>query len=120
MPCGRGQHHWHAGALHLEHVLTGDLNHPVVMPPPLCYAALNCEPPPNLSTYSHKFGKAGWHACEQAALGAGMRCIITYTSSTKPESFDGAERIFGDIPDDINLETLRERPEGGGVPDDRR
>ena len=30
----------------------------------------------------------------QAALGADMRCIITYTSSTATEAFEGAERIF--------------------------
>ena len=29
----------------------------------------------------------------QAATGAGMRCIITYTLNTKPGNFDGAERI---------------------------
>ena len=30
----------------------------------------------------------------QSALGADMRCIITYTSSTATEAFEGAERIF--------------------------
>ena len=30
----------------------------------------------------------------QAAKGAGMRCMITYTSSTEDQNFDGAERIL--------------------------
>ena len=29
----------------------------------------------------------------QAAKGAGMRCMITYTSSTEDQNFEGAERI---------------------------
>ena len=29
----------------------------------------------------------------QAATGAGMRCMITYTSSTESEDFEGAERV---------------------------
>lgn len=33
----------------------------------------------------------------QAARGAGMRCVITYTSSTRDEAFEGAERIVADV-----------------------
>jgi len=29
----------------------------------------------------------------QAATGAGMRCMITYTSSTEDQDFHGAERV---------------------------
>ena len=32
-------------------------------------------------------------SCAQAALGAGMPCLITYTRSTKSEDFQGAVRI---------------------------
>ena len=33
----------------------------------------------------------------QAAKGAGMRCIITYTSSTDDQDFEGAERILSGL-----------------------
>lgn len=33
----------------------------------------------------------------QAAKGAGMRCMITYTSSTEDQDFDGAERILSQL-----------------------
>ncbi|KAF8062961.1 haloacid dehalogenase-like hydrolase domain-containing protein [Scenedesmus sp. PABB004] len=33
----------------------------------------------------------------RAALGAGMRCVITYTPSTREEEFPGAERIVADV-----------------------
>jgi len=39
-----------------------------------------------------------------------MRCIITYTSSTATEGFEGAERIFGDIPEDLTISQLRSPP----------
>jgi Haloacid dehalogenase-like hydrolase len=39
------------------------------------------------------------HRLTQAALGAGMRCMITCTSSTAREAFEGAERIFGESPE---------------------
>ena len=46
----------------------------------------------------------------QAALGAGMRCVITYTSSTASEAFEGAERVFEDLPDTFTLDHLRAPP----------
>jgi hypothetical protein len=53
----------------------------------------------------------------QAALGAGMRCIITYTSSTKDQDFEGAERIMESlVADDATLAVLSR---GGSVVDDR-
>ncbi|CAL8465903.1 g5439 [Coccomyxa elongata] len=52
----------------------------------------------------------------KAALGAGMRCIITYTSSTKDQDFEGAERIMEGLSDDANLGVLSQ---GGPVVDDR-
>lgn len=64
-----------------------------------------------------------WHAvvnfhgnCMQAALGAGMRCIITYTSSTKDQDFEGAERIMEGLADNASLAVLSQ---GGPVFDDR-
>ncbi|GFR50251.1 hypothetical protein Agub_g12437 [Astrephomene gubernaculifera] len=48
----------------------------------------------------------------QAALGAGMRCIITYTPSTKSQAFPGAERIvceLGGYPAMITVKELQER-----------
>lgn len=42
-----------------------------------------------------------WLHCDlQAAKGAGMRCIITYTHSTKSQHFPGAERIVASLGDD--------------------
>lgn len=52
----------------------------------------------------------------QAALGAGMRCIITYTSSTSDQDFKGAERILSGFADHHTLEVLSG---GGPVHDDR-
>ncbi|KAK9915344.1 hypothetical protein WJX75_007896 [Coccomyxa subellipsoidea] len=53
----------------------------------------------------------------KAALGAGMRCIITYTSSTKDQDFEGAERIMESLAaDDATLAVLSR---GGSVVDDR-
>lgn len=53
----------------------------------------------------------------QAALGAGMRCIITYTPSTKQQAFDGADIIVHEIGGNVSLADLRERP--AAVRDDR-
>ena len=64
--------------------------------------------------------KAPGAAGAQAALGAGMRCIITYTSSTSVEEFKGAERVFGDLPDALTLDHLRAPPTAGSVSDSRR
>lgn len=52
----------------------------------------------------------------QAALGAGMRCIITYTSSTQDQDFTGAERIMEGLGDSSTLALLSQ---GGPVYDDR-
>ncbi len=56
------------------------------------------------------------HWCLQAALGAGMRCIITYTSSTRDQDFDGAERILEGLADEATLAVLSR---GGPIFDDR-
>ncbi|KAF6261761.1 HAD-like domain-containing protein [Scenedesmus sp. NREL 46B-D3] len=53
----------------------------------------------------------------QAALGAGMRCIITYTPSTKQQEFAGAERIVQDVA--AAGVTVRELQERRIVQDDR-
>ncbi|KAG2485807.1 hypothetical protein HYH03_015518 [Edaphochlamys debaryana] len=48
----------------------------------------------------------------QAATGAGMRCIITYTPSTRSQSFPGAERIVCDLglyPPTVTVKELQER-----------
>jgi len=47
-----------------------------------------------------------------AALGAGMQCIVTYTSSTKGEDFKGAKMVVSalgaDPPNCVTVDTLRE------------
>eukprot|EP00877_Chromochloris_zofingiensis_P014094 jgi/Chrzof1/8939/Cz03g30010.t1 len=46
----------------------------------------------------------------QAALGAGMRCVITYTPSTKDQEFPGAERIVENISSaEITITELQQR-----------
>ena len=52
----------------------------------------------------------------QAALGAGMRCIITYTTSTSDQDFKGAERVLSGLTDEHSLKTLSA---GGPIFDDR-
>lgn len=54
----------------------------------------------------------------QAALGAGMRCIITYTPSTKQQAFDGADIILHELGGNVSLRDLMERP--ATVGDDRQ
>lgn len=56
----------------------------------------------------------------RAAQGAGMRCIMTYTSSTASEAFDGAERVFADIPETLTIDHLRAPPTAGAVSDSRK
>jgi len=56
----------------------------------------------------------------RAALGAGMRCLITYTSSTAGEAFEGAERVFGDLPGSLTLDHLRAPPAQGTIADSRK
>ena len=52
----------------------------------------------------------------QAALGAGMRCIITYTTSTSDQDFKGAERVLSGLADEHTLKALSA---GGPIFDDR-
>eukprot|EP00199_Chlamydomonas_sp_CCMP681_P006944 CAMPEP_0119103076 /NCGR_PEP_ID=MMETSP1180-20130426/1620_1 /TAXON_ID=3052 ORGANISM="Chlamydomonas cf sp, Strain CCMP681" /NCGR_SAMPLE_ID=MMETSP1180 /ASSEMBLY_ACC=CAM_ASM_000741 /LENGTH=264 /DNA_ID=CAMNT_0007087505 /DNA_START=156 /DNA_END=950 /DNA_ORIENTATION=+ len=53
-----------------------------------------------------------------AARGAGMRCVITYTNSTKTQAFGGAERIVTCLGFPANV-TVAELMEGRTVQDDR-
>jgi len=47
----------------------------------------------------------------QAALGAGMRCVITYTPSTKSQAFPGADAIVHDLSHpDMNIRFLQQLP----------
>lgn len=52
------------------------------------------------------------HALPQAALSAGMRCIITFTTSTAGENFSGAERAYPNLGEDasagVDLEEIEE------------
>lgn len=56
-----------------------------------------------------------------AALGAGMRCIITYHSGTKAQVFEGAERIVGILNDGTKQTVELKELLAGPVPlyDDR-
>ena len=51
----------------------------------------------------------------QAALGAGMPCLITYTRSTKSEDFEGATRIV----ESLAKVKLADLQKNDGVKDDR-
>ena len=42
----------------------------------------------------------------QAALGAGMRCVVTYTDSTADQDFHGAEHIMAEFKADTKLADL--------------
>eukprot|EP00878_Enallax_costatus_P014684 GHUV01015360.1.p1 GENE.GHUV01015360.1~~GHUV01015360.1.p1 ORF type:complete len:309 (+),score=93.91 GHUV01015360.1:313-1239(+) len=46
----------------------------------------------------------------EAALGAGMRCIITYTPSTKQQAFTGADIIVHELGDNVTLADLQQKP----------
>ena len=67
--------------------------------------------------YLQSWDQCSTSAVSQAALGAGMRCIITYTGSTKDEAFDGAERILQGL--SVDHATLKVLSQGGPVFDDR-
>ena len=58
-----------------------------------------------------------------AAKAAGMRCVITYTSSTKSEAFPGAERIVAELGEGTEespiMVTAAELVKGKMVQDDR-
>lgn len=51
----------------------------------------------------------------QAAVGAGMPCIITTTPSTASQDFSGALAVYGPFPDDLDVATLRSYVIGGGA-----
>ena len=54
-----------------------------------------------------------------AAIGAGMRCIVTYTSSSQSQSFAGAEKVMaelGEAPDKLSVQDLMQGEVSG---DDR-
>lgn len=57
-----------------------------------------------------------------AALAAGMRCIITYTSSTAGEAFPGAERVVAGLnaPDGVSPEITAEELKAARVVQDDR
>ncbi|GLI63176.1 hypothetical protein VaNZ11_005945 [Volvox africanus] len=55
----------------------------------------------------------------QAATGAGMRCIITYTPSTKSQAFPGAERIVCELGSYPAMVTVKELMDRRIVQDDR-
>lgn len=48
----------------------------------------------------------------RAALGAGMRCVVTYTPSTKEEPFEGAEVVIPDLGDETPRVTLEQLAQG--------
>ena len=48
-----------------------------------------------------------------------MRCVITYTKSTRDQDFAGAERIVGSLGDDPPLVTVAELQKADCVQDDR-
>lgn len=47
-----------------------------------------------------------------AALGAGMRCIVTYTPSTREEPFEGAEIVMQNLGEDAPRVTLEQMARG--------
>lgn len=55
----------------------------------------------------------------KAALGAGMRCCITYTPNTKGAEFPGAERIIAELGDNPPMITVKELMDARIVQDDR-
>lgn len=62
----------------------------------------------------------------QAATGAGMRCIITWTLNTKSANFDGAERIVetldgtAGVSGPVTISELLETPAGDVATSDDR
>ena len=65
-----------------------------------------------------------WKSARYQALilaGAGMRCVVTYTRSTKTQTFPGAERVVACLTHDDGRPavTVRELMKGGVVQDDR-
>lgn len=67
---------------------------------------------------TYRFSASAWlHARVQAAQAAGMRCVITYTGSTKDQDFSGAYRILEGLGGEHA--TLEALSAGGAVLDDR-
>ena len=51
----------------------------------------------------------------QAALGAGMRCMITFTESTRDQEFPDAEKVVQDIDESITIEAMKAYQLSGDV-----
>ncbi|KAK9812072.1 hypothetical protein WJX73_003157 [Symbiochloris irregularis] len=56
----------------------------------------------------------------QAATGAGMKCIVTYTHSTADQDFAGAARVMSQIADDLHMTDLLKDIREGKRLDDRK
>lgn len=54
-----------------------------------------------------------------AASGAGMRCVITYTPSTKSQEFAAAEAVVEDLGDVVPTFTVSDLAAGSFTLDDR-
>jgi len=54
-----------------------------------------------------------------AALGAGMRCVVSYTPSTAKEAFEGAEWVVGSLGEDPAVVTVEKLRQGVVRQDDR-
>ena len=55
----------------------------------------------------------------QAAVDAGMRCVITYTNSSKSQGFKGAELIVGNLNADPRSVTIKDLLQIRDLYDDR-
>lgn len=51
----------------------------------------------------------------QAAKGAGMRCMVTFTDSTRDQEFPGAEKIMQDLDDSVTVEAMKAYQLSGDV-----
>ena len=56
----------------------------------------------------------------QAATGAGMRCMVTYTSSTEDQDFNGAERVVFTIAEADPPITIKGLQYANAATDDRK
>ena len=55
----------------------------------------------------------------QAAVDAGMRCIITYTNSSQTQGFAGAEKIVCNLDADPHRVSIKDLLQAQDVLDDR-
>lgn len=55
----------------------------------------------------------------QAAVDAGMRCVITYTNSSKTQGFEGAEMIVRDLNADPHCVRIKDLVQAQDFLDDR-